>query len=266
MKFYHFLIRFPGLAAKHRQTLKLMIERDFRNRYVQSIGGVVWAFLNPLLLVLVYSLIFSLIFSREVRDVPFSLWLFSALLPWLFFSEILKNSVTVIEKNKNLVVKSPFQPELLSIVVIGSGLVGHVPSIGIILILLLLAGHPPGIAALTVVFYSVCLIIFSIGISWIISSLYLFVRDIGQLIHILLQLWFYLCPIVYPESIIPVKFKSIYHLNPMYFIVQGYRRALIYNEHIVSGDLFIFICWSFFFLLAGSFIFGRLKKQFVEML
>ncbi|MBI5558035.1 MAG: ABC transporter permease [Deltaproteobacteria bacterium] len=266
MKTYQFLRRFPGLFRMHRHTLFLMIERDFKTRYVQSVGGVFWAFLNPLLLVLVYSLIFSLVFSREVGDVPFSLWLFSALLPWLFFSDVLKNAVTILEKNKNLIIKSPFQPELLSLVVIGAGLVGHLAGIGIILLLLLLFGHFPGVCVLTLLFYTVCLLFFCLGLSWIVSALYLFVRDIGQFIHVILQLWFYLCPIVYPDTIIPEKYVFLYRLNPMYFIVQGYRRALIYNQSIVWVDFFIFAGWACLFLLAGSFIFGRLKNQFAEML
>lgn len=266
MNCYRFLRRFPGLFLRHRHTLYLMIERDFRTRYVQSIGGIFWAFLSPLLLVLVYSLIFSLIFSRQVSEVPFSLWLFSALLPWLFFSEVLKNSVTIIEKNKNLVIKSPFQPELLSLVVLGAGLVGHLAGIGIMLILLLITGHFPGLNGLTFIFYLGCMMIFSLGLSWMISSLYLFVRDIGQFIHILLQLWFYLCPIVYPASIIPEKYQFLYRLNPMYFIVEGYRRALINNEFIVFSDFVVFVGWTAFFLVSGSFVFARLKNQFVEML
>ena len=243
-----------------------MIERDFRTRYVQSIGGVLWAFVHPLLLVLVYSLIFSLVFSREAGEVPFSLWLFSGLLPWLFFSEVLRNSVTVIEKNKNLVVKSPFQPELLSLVVIGAGLVGHGAGVGILLLLLIASGHPPGVGILTLFYYTGCLIGFSLGLSWVISSLYLFVRDIGQFVQIFLQLWFYLCPIVYPETIIPEKYSVLYRFNPMYFIIQGYRKALIESSGIALGDALLFLGWTGATLLVGSFVFGRLKNQFVEML
>ncbi|MFZ5765119.1 MAG: ABC transporter permease [Thermodesulfobacteriota bacterium] len=262
----HFLRRFPLLAIAHRQTLQLMIERDFRTRYVQSIGGMLWAFANPLLLVLVYTLIFSLVFRREAGEAPFALWLFAGLLPWLFFSEVLKNAVTVIEKNKNLVVKTPFQPELLSLVVIGAALVGHAAGVAILLLLLLATGHPPGIGILVLPFYTMALVAFSLGLSWIISSLYLFVRDIGQVVQLLLQLWFYLCPIVYPASIIPEKYRFLYSLNPMYFIIRGYRQALVEANNIVGGDVLLFLGWTGAALLIGAFVFGRLKNQFVEML
>jgi ABC-type polysaccharide/polyol phosphate export permease len=255
-----------GRIWSNRQALWMMIERDFKSRYVGSAAGLVWSVLHPLLMVGVYSLIFSLVFGRKIDDTPFSLWLFCALLPWIMFSEILRGSTGIIEKYKNLVTKTPFHSEILPIVVIGASTTGHLIGAGVLLSLLVIFHQPIGLFALTLPFYLVCLIFFSLGLSWLLSSLNVFVRDTSQIIGVVLQLWFYLCPIIYPTTIIPERYQFLLKLNPACFIVEGYRRALLYNQGIPLIDFAIFVGYCIFFLFFGGWVFRRLKSQFAEVL
>lgn len=243
-----------------------MIERNFRARYVGSFGGLFWAILQPLLQVLIYTLIFSLVFGRRIGDTPFALWLFCALLPWLMFNEIVKSSCGVIEQNKNLVTKTPFRSEILPLVVIGSALTGHLVGLGVLLSLLLLCRQPFAVQALTILFYLPCLMLFSLGLSWIVASVNVFVKDVSQSITVLLRLWFYLCAIIYPSTIIPEKYRFLLKLNPMYFITEGYRRALLSHQGIVVIDFIYFFCITLVLLFAGAWTFRRLKGQFAEVL
>jgi len=243
-----------------------MIDRDFRTRYVGSFGGLFWAILQPLMQVFVYTLIFSLIFGRKIGDTPFALWLFCALLPWIMFTEIVKSSCGVIEKNKNLVTKTPFRSEILPLVVIGSALTGHLVGLGVLVTLLLLCRQPFALHALTLLFYLPCLMLFSLGLSWLVASVNVFVKDVNQSISVLLQLWFYLCPIIYPSSIIPEKYHFLLRLNPMYFITEGYRRALLSHQGIAVIDFIYFFCITLILLFVGAWTFRRLKGQFAEVL
>lgn len=243
-----------------------MVERDFRARYVGSFGGVFWAVIHPLMLVFVYTLIFSLIFGRTIGDTPFALWLFCALLPWIMFTEIVKSSCGVIEKNKNLVTKTPFRSEILPLVVIGSALTGHLIGFGVLMVLLLLCKQWIGWYALTLFFYLPCLMLFSLGLSWLVASVNVFARDVGQTVAIVLQLWFYLCPIIYPASLIPKNYQFLLRLNPMYFITEGYRRALLDNQGIPVVDTIYFLGITLILLFLGGWTFRRLKGQFAEVL
>lgn len=265
----HFLYSTTNFVSRiwqHRNTLWLMVERDFRSRYVGSFAGLFWAVIHPLMQVFVYTLIFSMIFGRTIGDAPFSLWLFCALLPWIMFSEIVKNSCGVIEKNKNLVTKTPFRSEILPLVVIGSALTGHLIGIGVLVILLVLCGQPFAMEAFTILFYLPCLMLFSLGFSWLVASLNVFVKDVSQTISVALQLWFYLCPIIYPSSIIPEKYRYLLKLNPICFVTEGYRRALISHQGVAMEDFFFFGAFTLILLFAGAWTFRRLKGQFSEVL
>lgn len=251
---------------QHRNTLWLMIERDFKSRYVGSFAGILWSIIHPLMLVAVYTLIFSLIFGRRIGETPFALWLFCALLPWIMFTEIIKGSAGVIEKNKNLITKTSFHSEILPFVVIGTALTGHLIGFCVLLFLLLLCGQSIGLYAFTIPFYLLCLALFSLGLSWIVAALNVFIKDIGQAINVILQLWFYLCPIIYPAKIIPEKYHFLLRLNPMYFITEGYRNALLNNQGICLIDSVYFLGITLLLLFIGGWTFRRLKGQFAEVL
>lgn len=251
---------------QHRNTLWLMIERDFKSRYVGSFAGILWSIIHPLMLVFVYTLIFSLIFGRRIGETPFALWLFCALLPWIMFTEIVKGSAGVIEKNKNLITKTSFHSEILPLVVIGAAVTGHLIGFGVLISLLILCGQSIGLYMLTIPFYLLCLILFSLGLSWIVAALNVFIKDIGQAVNVVLQLWFYLCPIIYPASIIPEKYYFMLRLNPMYFITEGYRNALLNNKGIPVIDSLYFLGITLLLLFIGGWTFRRLKGQFAEIL
>ncbi len=244
----------------------MLVERDFKSRYVGSMGGLAWSILNPLLQVAIYSLIFSLVFGRTILGAPFTLWLFAGLLPWITFAEVIKNSAGSLEKNRNLITKTPFPAEILSLVTIGTAFTAHVVGFLVLLGLLLVFHHPPGAAAATLPFYAVCLAAFSLGLSWLVAALNVFVRDTAQVMNLVLQLWFYLCPIIYPLSIIPESYRFLLRLNPLVFITEGYRRALIENRGIPLADMAYFLLVTFVFLVLGGWMFRRLKGQFPEVL
>jgi ABC-type polysaccharide/polyol phosphate export permease len=258
----NFLIR----IWQNRQTLWLMIERDFKNRYVGSFAGMLWSVIHPLMLVFVYTLIFSLIFGRNIGKTPFALWLFCALLPWIMFAEIVRGSAGVLEKNRSLITKTPFHSEILPLVVIGAAVTGHLIGFGVLIALLLLCKQSIGLWAFSIPFYLLCLIFFSLGLSWLVAALNVFIKDVVQIVNVIIQFWFYLCPIIYPVRIIPEQYHFLLRLNPMYFITEGYRRALLNNQGFPLIDFLCFSSITLFLLFIGAWTFRRLKGQFAEVL
>jgi lipopolysaccharide transport system permease protein len=253
-------------VRQSRQPLFFLIERDFRARYTGSAAGVTWSLIHPLMMVGVYSLIFSLVFGRRIGNTPFALWLFCGLLPWLTFAEIIRGSAGIIEKYRSLVTKTSFQPEILVLVVIGAAVTNHVMGFAVLLALLLLVNQTIGVFILSIPFYLACLVFFSLGLGWLISSLNVFLKDVGQAINVIMQLWFYLTPILYPSSIIPERYRPLLSLNPLYFVTEGYRRGLLANEGVIVHDLVVFSCLTIGCLMMGGYVFRRLKGQFTEVL
>lgn len=267
----------PGFAyeffkkiVQNRYMLRCIIVRDLSSRYTGSFMGFFWAVLHPLTMVLTYSFIFSYIFKAklgpEAGTTNFTLWLFCGMMPWLFFAESVQTSNNILLANSSLITKTIFPSELLPLSVILSNLVNQAIILSIILILIFVVVGNLTLFILFLPLYIVILSFFSLGLSWIAASLNLFVRDVGQIIVVIINFWFFYTPIIYELSKVPQELQFLIRLNPMSYVVEGYRLSLLGTGYPSAGGLLYLVCVSLACFVLGGLVFRRLKPGFAEVM
>jgi len=243
--------------------------RDFKARYLGSFLGVLWAFIQPTIQIIIYWFIFQVGFkSVPIDNFPFILWLVSAMVPWFFVSDSIQNSTNSIVDNSYLVKKVVFRVSILPIVKVYSALYIHLFFLIFMIVMFALYGYFPSIYSLQVIYYLASAIILVIGLSWITSSLVIFLKDVGQIISVMIQFGFWLTPIFYSLKMVPERFHFFFKLNPFYYIVQGYRDSFIYHKWFWEyPNLTIYYwCFTLIVLVVGTVVFKKLRPHFADVL
>lgn len=248
----------------YREFLKTSVLKEFRGKYKKSFLGVLWSFINPLLQLLIYSVVFSFIMRSNVEH--YTVFLVVALIPWTFFSTTINQGVSSIVQNEGIIKKVYFPREILPVAVVTSNLLNFGISCLIILGALIISGV--GLSWYILLLPVIVLIqyLFTLGIVFIVSSITVYIRDLEYFINVLIMLWFYLNPIVYSVDIIPEKYLPIFNLNPMLHILNGYRDILYYKQAPDWINLIILFVVSLLFFIFGYKIFKKFEKRFAEEL
>ena len=255
---------------RQRNLIRLMVSRDLVGRYRGSFAGLLWTVVNPLALLAIYWFVFAVIF--KVRFGPqgtstnFVFYVFAGLLPWLAFSEALVRSNTCILENVNLVKKVVFPLEILPVNHVLSSCVNSL--VGIFLLLLLVAASL-GVLHWTLVLLPMILLpqlLLTVGIGWFLASLGVFIRDINHIINLVLTVWLFLTPIVYPEQIVPETLLPVLRLNPFTSVVAGYRNILLEGVPPDIGQWLYLVGVSLTAFFLGYYWFVRSKKAFADVI
>jgi lipopolysaccharide transport system permease protein len=249
----------------YRDLLYFLVWRDVKVRYKQTILGLAWAVLQPLLTMVVFSLVFGRFAKIPSEGLPYPIFAFCALLPWQLFAFALSESGNSLVANQNLVKKVYFPRLVIPIAPVFTGLVDF--SISFVLLLAMMAywGVRPGIAVLTLPFFLLLAIASGLGIGLWLSALNVEYRDVRYTIPFLTQVWLFATPIAYPSSIVPSKWRVLYGLNPMASVVEGFRWALL-GTHTALGPMLVASVLSVTALLAGGLIyFRRVEKSFADV-
>jgi len=270
MKLASMLIHFIKFFVKNHRMILQLAKKDFKTRYLGSYLGILWAFLQPTATIAIYWFVFQVGFkSVPVDNVPFILWLVPALIPWFFFSDALQGATGSIIENSYLVKKVVFRVSLLPIVKIGSALAIHIFFIVFLTVMFMIYGFYPDIYIVQVLYYLIALILLILGLSWITSALVIFMKDIGQLVGMLLQFGFWLTPIIYSIQMVPERFRMLFKFNPMFYIVEGYRNTFVHKQWFWQIDwmqtaYFWFVVFAV--LLIGGLLFKRLRPHFADVI
>lgn len=264
----HFFLFLADLY-KTRDLIWQLTKRDFKSRYLGSYLGLLWAFIHPGVTILVLWFVFEVGFkSKPVGDYPFILWLMTGMIPWFFFADAFASSSNSVIEYSYLVKKVVFRVSTLPIVKIISALFIHVFFVIVIIVSFVLYGYSVDLYALQILYYFSAVLFLLIGLSWLTSALAIFLKDIGQVIAVLLQFGFWLTPIFWSLDLLPQKYHAIIKLNPVFYIIEGYRDAFTnkvwFWEHLnytiyfwsVAGVLFV----------TGALVFKRLKPHFADVL
>ena len=248
----------------YRELLKTNVKKEIRGKYKNSFLGVLWSFLNPLLQIAVYAIVFPLIL-RNIQE-NYVIFLCCGLIPWTFFSVTISRSAFTMVENGNILKKVYFPREILPISVVTSEAVNFLISTIIIFAFVIFSGM--GITKY-ILLYPVVLItqyLLLLAISFIVSSVCVYIRDLQHFIGVFLQLLFYATPIVYAADTIPEEFAWILKLNPMTYIINGYR-DIFYNQTMpdIQG-LLILIGITLVSIVICYLIFNKLQKGFAEEL
>ena len=209
------------------------ITREFQLRYMGSALGALWTIINPLAMILVYTLVFSRMMKARLVDsgndpLAYTVFLCSGTFAWTYFSEVVTRSGTMFLEQANLLKKSAFPRICLPAIVMGTATVNFVIIFGLFLGMLALIGRFPGATVLGVVPLLVIQQVFALGLGLIVGTLNVFFRDVGHITSIALQFWFWLTPVIYPISILPQRLRELASaLNPMVRLVSGYQDAVL---------------------------------------
>ena len=263
------LLQFIRLLLTKRRLILSMAIREVRAQYVGSSLGLLWTLVHPIVMITVFWFVFSVGFkARPLNDVPFVVWLTAGLAPWYIFSGIISGSTNIIVTHAHLVKKTLFSPQILPIVQILSNLVTHGVFLVVLIVLLVTQRMPFSLYYFQALYYLFCLLVLSLGISWALSALNVFLRDISQLVTVVLQVGFWATPIFWDINMMSPNIQRVLKCNPVYYIIQGYRDSFISFEPFWSRPLYTVYFWCFtgIVLAGGALIFRKLKPQFPDVL
>ena len=269
------IFELPVELYRNRHLIIKLSKNDFKTRYAGSYLGIIWAFIQPIVTILVYWFVFEKglkaggILSKEGIELPFVIWLSAGMIPWFFFSEALNNATNALMEYSYLVKKVVFKISILPIIKIISAIFVHVFFVVFLLILCAGYGYYPDWYTLQVVYYSFCMFVFVLAISYATSAIVIFFRDLSQIIGIILQIGMWATPIMWQlSSIEPESIQWLFKLNPMFYIVEGYREALFYKEWFwehFTVTVYFWIVTAIIFVL-GTVVFKKLKPHFADVL
>ncbi len=267
----------PKEIAANRQLIANLAKNDFKTKFAGSILGIVWAFVQPIVTVVIYWFVFQKALNAGTAStkagitVPFVLWLVAGLVPWFYFQEIMISGTNALIEYNYLVKKVVFNISILPVVKAVSALFVHLFFVGFMLVLYACYGHFPDLYMLQIFYYSFAMMILSLGIIYLTSAVVVFFRDLSQIVNIAVQVLVWATPIMWNidgMTNIPRIVEIILKLNPMYYIVSGYRDALInqgwfWNRAGLS--LWFWLVTAAIFI-AGTMIFRKLRVHFADVL
>ena len=251
----------------YRSMIQSLVHKDLRGRYQASVLGFLWTFIVPLCQLLVYTIVFSKVLPIGDGVPHYSLYLFVALIPWLFFSSCLTSGASCVVAQQSLVNKIYFPREVVPIASVTSSFVNMLYCEVVVLAACFIAGVKLSIVGL------LCLplvmlveYIFALGVTMLVSAIDVYFRDLEHILGIVSMAWMYLTPIVYDISRIPEKYLPYYKLNPMTNIVTAYRDILYSGGVPDFAALGISLAMGIVILIIGFLVFGRLKRRFSEVM
>jgi lipopolysaccharide transport system permease protein len=258
---------------RYQDLIRQMIVRDFTQRYRGSYLGVLWSVLNPLFLLLIYTFVFSVVFKArwqmsQAESPPgtFAIILFAGLIPYYYFSEVINRAPGLIINNPNYVKKVVFPLEILVVVSGGAALFTSLINLGILVAGMLVFRFPlqPTMVMLPLVYLP--LILLTLGLAWFLAALGVFIRDIGLLITLALQVLLFVSPIFYEITAVPPRFQAILRLNPLTMIVTNFRNLLLWGEPLDWLPWAIWLVISAIVAVTGYAWFMWSKKGFADVI
>lgn len=252
----------------HRHILWVLSVQQLRNKYLGTLGGLIWAILHPILLLFVFwvALVIGLK-SQVTGDQPYLLVLFCGLIVWMPFAEAIGASPHIIIGHSYLISKISFPCEILPLTNVISSFFSHFISFIFLILMLIFYQRMPSVSVFFLLYYIVCLFILMAGLSWLLSALNVIYRDTGQVVTIFLNMWFWITPIIWDPNTIPKGFSFLITYNPLAYIVKGYRNCILENSfHVNIQETIVFWIMAISFWYLGTKIFSKLKTSFADIL
>jgi lipopolysaccharide transport system permease protein len=251
---------------KARELLFTWTLRDFKVRYSQSVLGAAWAIVQPLSLMVVYSVIFSVFVRVPTDGIPYPVFAYTALLPWTFFANSLSFAIPSLVNNMNLVGKIYFPREILPLSAIIVCMVDFLIASSIFVLMLLFYRVAVGPVILLIPLVLLIQVILTFGISLLASAVNVFYRDVRFVIPLTLQIWMYLSPIIYPVNLVPERFRPFYFLNPMAVLIDTYRRTILLNRMPDWPYLGLAALLSSLLTIVAYRYFKRAEREFADLI
>jgi len=255
---------------EYRELLYFLIWREVKIRYKQAVLGIVWAVLQPVLTMVIFSVVFGRFAGMPSDGLPYPIFAYCALLPWQLFTFSLTESSNSVVVNQRLITKVYFPRVMLPIAAVGVGLLDFAISLVVLLCLIGFYGGYYGVTVgaglWSVPIWALLAVLTALGVGFWLSALNVRYRDIRYTVPFLAQLWFFATPVVYPTSIVPEQWRPLFALNPMVGVVDGFRWALLGSPVAPDATVLISIGAVVAILVAGLFYFRRMERTFADVI
>ncbi|MBI3940140.1 MAG: ABC transporter permease [Acidobacteria bacterium] len=263
------LTNFALKLVQHRYLIWNFAMRELRQRYVGSFMGLFWSVIHPLILLASYTFVFSVILKvgadRRWGINNYPLFLFSGILPWLFFQDTLLRSTGAILENTQLIKKTLFPSEILPLSILAANLLNH--AVGLCILLGVLAWYKPLTwPVLLLPLFLFGLALFTVGISWIAAALNVFFRDTAQVLSVLLTFWFWFTPIFYLPGMVPQRLRPWLAVNPLAQVVDAYHQALLFDRAPSLRSALLLYAAGLLAATAGGMFFRVAKREFADVI
>jgi lipopolysaccharide transport system permease protein/teichoic acid transport system permease protein len=266
---FHGFIEFILILYRRRSLIFEMAKRDIASQYVGSALGVFWTFINPLVMISILWFVFSVCFkSAPTGGIPYVVWLTAGMAIWNTFSEVANSSTGVLLGNAHLVKKVVFPLSILPVVKLVGSFITHVIFLSVLFCLIMIYKLPFSLYWLQALYYFGAMSVLALGIGWITSSVNIFARDTAQIVSVVLQFGFWATPVLWDYNIAPKEAQFLLKLNPMFYIVQGYRDSFFYQIPFWHHWQMSFYFWGVTLLIfaIGATVFLRLRPHFADVL
>jgi lipopolysaccharide transport system permease protein len=258
-------IDFKELWA-YRELFGFMVWRDVSVRYKQSVLGILWALLTPVITMLIFSVIFGRVAKIPTDGIPYPIFSYAGLLPWLFFSQSLQKATVSMVAERNLLTKVYFPRLIVPMAATLAPLVDLLIASSVLFAMMFYYQFEPTVHSLYLLpLFVLWAWVTAVGVGVWLSALNVYFRDVGQLIPFVVQVWLYASPVVYPASLVPPSYQWLYALNPMVGVIEGFRWAL-FSQGQPPGPILIFSAGVSLLLFAtGTLFFQRMERSFADV-
>ena len=250
---------------EYRELLYFLTWRDIKVRYKQTILGAAWAIIQPLMIMVIFSLFFGRLAKMPSDGLPYPIFSYAALVPWTFFAYGLTQSSNSLVNSASLIKKVYFPRLAIPIATVLSGVVDFVLAFIVLLGMMLLYGIVPTINVFWLPLFLVLALITSLGVGLWLSAMNVQFRDVRYTVPFLTQFWLFATPIAYPSSLLSEPWRTVYAINPMVGVVEGFRWALLGVDTAPGPIIFVSTLAAVAILITGAFYFRRLEKTFADV-
>jgi lipopolysaccharide transport system permease protein len=250
---------------QYRELLYFLIWRDVKVRYKQTAIGAAWAIIQPLMTMIIFTVVFGKFANMPSDGLPYPIFSFAALLPWTYFSKALNQSVSSVVADANLITKVYFPRLLLPLSAVVGGLIDFAIAFVFLLAMMAWYGLAPQWGILLLPFFVLLTMLTALSVSVWLSVVNVRYRDVGQAIPFLVQIWLFASPVAYPASVVPENWRFLYNLNPLAGIIEGFRWALLGSQNPPIVSLLSTTLVVLALLYGGIVFFKRMEKTFADV-
>lgn len=250
---------------EYRELLFFLSWRDIKVRYKQTVLGVVWAIIQPVFAMVVFSLFFGRLARIPSDGIPYPLFSYCALLPWQLFAYSLTESSNSLVANERLITKVYFPRLVIPISTVFAGLLDFAIAFCVLLVMLFFYGVEPGWAIAILPAFLLLAIVTALGVGLWLSALSVRYRDVRYTLTFIVQIWLFLSPVAYSSSLVPAGWRPLYGLNPMAGVIDGFRWALLGTANAPGASLWVSLVMAGLILTGGLFFYRRMEKSFADL-